>query len=249
MEFLEYLLLISVGFLAGFINTVAGGGTLLSMPILIFMGLPPTVANGTNRVAIILQTFMGVWGFKSKGIKTYPFSIYMGIMAFFGALIGAKIAVLMPEEMFKKVLSAIMIFVIVAMSITSKQKFNFTEQRTQGFYFYVSLIVYFLFGIYGGFINAGMGFIMLLTIPFLNRFSITETNATKVMVVCIYSLAAILTFALNDKIDWKMGFILAIGNMSGAWVASRWSVGKSEKYIRGFIFVMVITMAIKLWLF
>lgn len=249
MEILEYLLLILVGFLAGFINTVAGGGTLLSMPMLIFMGLPPTVANGTNRVAIILQTFIGVLGFKSKGVKTYPFSIYMGIMAFLGALIGVKIAVLMPEEIFKKVLSGIMIFVIVAMSITSKQKFNFTEQRTKGIYFYISLVVYFLFGIYGGFINAGMGFIMLLIVPFLNQFSITETNATKVMVVCIYSLAAILTFALNDKIDWKTGCILAIGNTSGAWIGSRWSVGKSEKYVRGFIFVMVITMAIKLWLF
>ncbi|PIE50190.1 MAG: integrase [Flavobacteriales bacterium] len=249
MELLEYFLLVAVGFIAGFINTVAGGGTLLSMPMLIFMGLPPTVANGTNRVAIILQTFIGVLGFRSKGVKTYPFSIYMGIMAFLGAFIGAYIASQMPEDSFKKVLSAIMIFVIVAMSITSKQKFNFPKHRTKGLYFYISLVVYFLFGIYGGFINAGMGFIMLLTVPLLNRFSIAETNATKVMVVCIYSLSAILTFALNDKINWKIGLILAVGNISGAWIASRWSVGKSEKYIRAFIFTMVILMAIKLWVF
>lgn len=246
---LEYILLVVVGFIAGFINTVAGGGTLLSMPMLIFMGLPPTIANGTNRVAIVLQTFIGVLGFKSKGVKTYPFSIYMGIMAFLGALIGAKIAVLMPEELFKKVLSAIMIFVIIVMTVTSKHKFNFTEHRTKGKYLYISAIIYFFIGIYGGFINAGIGFIMLLIVPFLNKFSITETNATKVMVVCIYSLAAIITFALNDKINWKMGLILSIGNTTGAWVGSRWSVGKSEKYIRVFIFIMVIIMAIKLWMF
>ena len=89
-EWYHYLLLIGVGFVVGFINTIAGGGSLLSLPVLIFLGLPPAVANGTNRVAIVVQTAMATAGFKSKGVSTFPFNIYLGISALLGALIGAR---------------------------------------------------------------------------------------------------------------------------------------------------------------
>jgi len=68
---LQYLLLILIGFVVGFINTIAGGGSLLSLPFLIFMGLPPAVANGTNRVAIVIQTFMATMGFRSRGFLPF----------------------------------------------------------------------------------------------------------------------------------------------------------------------------------
>jgi len=80
------LLLVAAGFVAGFVNTIAGGGTLLTLPALIFMGLPPSVANGTNRIAIFLQTFTGAIGFKSKGVSTFPFSIYCGLSAIIGII-------------------------------------------------------------------------------------------------------------------------------------------------------------------
>ena len=83
----EYLLLIPIGFIAGFLNTIAGGGTLLTLPALIFLGLPAPLANGTNRIAILIQTFTAVKGFKSKGISTYPFSLYLGVSAFLGSFI------------------------------------------------------------------------------------------------------------------------------------------------------------------
>ena len=88
-DYLPYVLLIVLGFIAGFLNTVAGGGTLLTLPILIFMGLPAPVAQGTNRIAILLQTFTAVKGFKSKGVSTYPFSLYIGI----SALIGSSVSI------------------------------------------------------------------------------------------------------------------------------------------------------------
>ena len=92
-EWYHYVLLIVVGFAVGFINTVAGGGTLLSLPVLIFLGLPPSVANGTNRVAIVIQTAFATAGFKSKGVTTFPFNTYLGASALIGAIIGASIAV------------------------------------------------------------------------------------------------------------------------------------------------------------
>jgi len=119
---LDLILLVVVGFIAGFINTIVGGGSLLTLPVLIFMGLPPSVANGTNRVGIVIQMLAGTAGFKSKGISTFPFSIYMGISALAGALIGAQIAVDIKGETFNKVLSFVMIAVVLI--IVFKPKMN-----------------------------------------------------------------------------------------------------------------------------
>jgi uncharacterized membrane protein YfcA len=245
----DYTLLILVGFIAGFVNTIAGGGTLLTMPMLIFMGLPPSVANGTNRVAILIQTAIGVKGFQSKGVSTYPFSIYLGISALLGSLIGAQIAVDIKGDTFNKILSAIMVLVVVLMLLKPKVQLSDLVERTSGKYLYVSIVVFFFLGIYGGFINAGIGFMMLIVLPYVNRLSLVKSNATKVFTVCIYTIGAVVMFALNDKIDWKYGFILAIGNASGAWVSSRWSVDKGDKMVKIFVAVMISILSVKLWFF
>lgn len=246
---LEYFLLIAVGFIAGFVNTIAGGGTLLTMPMLIFMGLPPSVANGTNRVAILIQTAIGVKGFQSKGVTTNPFSVYLGVSALLGSLIGAQIAIDIKGETFNKILSAIMIMVVFIILLKPKVQLSEIIERTTGKYLYISVVVFFFLGIYGGFINAGIGFMMLIVLPYLNRLSLVKSNATKVAVVCIYTIGAVFMFALNDKIDWKLGLILAIGNSTGAWVSSRWSVGKGDKMVKIFVVIMICILSVKLWFF
>ena len=105
----EYPLLVFVGFLVGVINTMAGGGSLLTLPLLIFLGLPPSVANGTNRIAIMMTAFSANMGFKSKGLSTYPFSAYIGVFALARSIIGANIAVEIEGDLFNKILSVIMI--------------------------------------------------------------------------------------------------------------------------------------------
>lgn len=246
---LEYIVLIIVGFIAGFVNTIAGGGTLLTMPMLIFIGLPPSVANGTNRVAILIQTAIGVKGFQSKGVSTFPFSVYLGISALLGSLIGAQIAVDIKGETFNKILAAVMVLVVVLMLLKPKVQLSELVERTTGKYLYVSIIIFFFLGIYGGFINAGIGFMMLIVLPYVNRLSLVKSNATKVAVVCFYTIGAVVMFAINDKIDWKYGLILAIGNASGAWISSRWSVGKGDKMVKVFVVVMISILSVKLWLY
>lgn len=105
---LEHLLLIPIGFIAGFLNTIAGGGTLLTLPALIFLGLPSPVANGTNRIAVLVQTVTAVRGFKSKGVSTYPFGLYIGIASLVGSIIGAKLAIDISDAVFNKMLAIIM---------------------------------------------------------------------------------------------------------------------------------------------
>lgn len=245
----SFFLLIAVGFAAGFINTIAGGGTLLTMPMLIFMGLAPNVANATNRVAIVLQTAIGVKGFKSKGVSTYPFNLYLGVSALFGAFIGAYFAVDIKGELFNKILACIMIVVVLLMLFQPKVTLLNLEERTTGKHLYISIIIFFFLGIYGGFINAGIGFMMLTILPYVNRLSILKSNATKVAVVCLYTISAIIMFQYHGLINWKYGLILAIGNASGAWVSSRWSVGKGEILIKKIIIIVICVVAIKLWFF
>ncbi len=250
MEFgWELALLVLAGFAAGFINTLAGGGSLLTLPMLIFIGLPPSVANGTNRIAIAVQTTFAVLGFKSKGVSTFPFNVYLGLSALGGALIGAQIAVDIKGEVFNRILAIIMIIVVLIIVFKPKMSIKDVEERLTGKQLWLGIIVFFFFGIYGGFINAGLGFLILLFLHYVNKMSLVRSNATKVAVVFIYTLGALAIFILNDKIDWTVGLILSIGNATGAWFASRWSVKKGDKVIKIFLFVMVVIMATKLWFF
>lgn len=248
-EWYHYLLLIGVGFVVGFINTVAGGGSLISLPVLIFLGLPPAAANGTNRVAIILQTATAVAGFKSKGVSTFPFNVYLGISALLGAIIGASIAVDINGDLFNKILAIIMVTVILIIVFKPKTTKVHLQERLTGKYLWVGIIAFFFFGIYGGFINAGLGFVMILFLHFVNHMTLVRANATKVAVVCIYMLSALAVFAWNDKVHWTVGLVLAIGNASGAWIASRYSVKKGDRFIKTFIVIMVAVMAVRLWFF
>ena len=248
-QWYHYPLLVAVGFAVGFINTVAGGGSLLSLPTLIFLGLPAPVANGTNRVAIVIQTALATAGFKSKGISTYPFNVYLGVSAFFGSILGAYIAIDVKGETFNRILAIIMVAVVLIIIFKPKMRLEEMQERLTGKYLWLSIVVFFFFGIYGGFINAGLGFLMMLFMHFVNRMNLVRVNATKVAVVFIYMLSALAVFAFNDKVNWKLGFILAIGNGTGAWVASRFSVKKGDGFIKTFLIVAVIAMAIKLWFF
>ena len=248
-EWYHYALLVVVGFVVGFINTVAGGGSLISLPILIFLGLPPSVANGTNRIAIVIQNATGIAGFKSKGISTFPFNLYLGISALFGSIIGAQIAVDIKGETFNRILAIIMVIVVLIIVFKPRINTAVLSERLTGKYLWFGILAFFFIGIYGGFINAGIGFVILLFLHYVNRMSLVRANATKVAIVFIYTLSALAVFLYNDKVLWKVGLVLAIGNATGAWFSSRISVNRGDNYIKGFLIVMVVVMAIRLWFF
>jgi uncharacterized membrane protein YfcA len=249
LEWYHYGLLIVTGFVVGFINTIAGGGSLISLPVLIFLGLPSSVANGTNRVAVVIQNILGTAGFKSKGVSTYPFNIYLGVSALFGAILGARFAVDIKGDTFNKILAVIMIVVILLIVFKPKMKVDDLQEKLKGKPLWIAVIAFFFFGIYGGFINAGLGIVIILFLHYVNQMSLVRSNATKVVVVLIYTLAALAVFVLNDKVNWVVGLVLAIGNGTGAWVASRFSVNRGDGFIRTFMVVVVIGMAVKLWFF
>ncbi|MGI9531831.1 sulfite exporter TauE/SafE family protein [Lutimonas sp.] len=246
---LELILLAFIGLVTGVINTLAGGGSLLTLPMLIFLGLPPSVANGTNRVAILIQSIVTNAGFRSKGINTYPFSIYFGISATLGAILGAQLAIEIDGALFNKILAIIMVVVVAYLVFNRKTRLEDLVERVSGKHLWISIILFFFVGIYGGFIQAGVGFLMLLVLSGINRFSLVKSNALKIVITGIYTVFAVIIFYINDKINWEYGLILAAGNAIGGWFASRWSVSKGDGLVKIFLVVMVIIMAVKLWFF
>jgi len=242
------LLLVFIGFIAGIINTIAGGGSLLTLPMLIFMGLPPSIANGTNRIAILIQNFFSSAGFKSKGIKTFPFSIWMGISALLGSIIGAYLgAIYFKDEIFNKILAIVMVIIVVYMIFKPKVKLDINYERIEGKYFWYLILAFFFIGIYGGFIQAGTGIFILLALNSIGKISLVKSNAIKTVVVILYTLSALAIYAYNDKINYSMGLTLAIGNSAGAWFSSRYSVEKGDNLVRWFLIIMVSIMAVKLF--
>ncbi|MDC0132667.1 sulfite exporter TauE/SafE family protein [Flavobacteriaceae bacterium] len=248
-EYIQAVILIVVGFFAGVINTLAGGGSLFTLPVLIFLGLPPNIANGTNRIAIVIQSLSGALGYKSKGISNFPFNIYLGISASIGAVIGAQIAIDLDGRLFNRILAIILIVVGGLIIMNAKNLTHKLPERLTGKYLLFGIIGFFFIGIYGGFINAGIGIVIMLFLNRINRLSLVKTNASKTAIVFIYSSLALAVFAFNDAINWKLGLLMALGTSVGAWWASRWSVKKGDQVIRWAMLITIGIMAVKLWFF
>lgn len=248
-EEVQWILITVVGFIAGFVNTLAGGGSIITLPAMILVGLDPTVANATNRLGIVLSAVSAAAGFKSKKVSVMPFSLYVGIAATIGAIFGAMIAVEFDKKLFNRVLAIIMIVIVVLMVLQPRMKKVLDQEYLSGRPLWITLFVFLILGVYGGFINAGMGLLMILWLNIFNGMNLIRTNATKVLVTAIYTSAALVVFIWNDLIDWFIGLLLAFGNMVGGWIAARLSVKKGEGFIRSALVVMVVLMAIRLWFF
>ena len=242
-------MLIVAGFVAGFINVVAGGGSLITLPLLIFMGLPSAMANATNRVALFAQNIFAVQGFRSKGVSTFPYSLWLGISAMIGAIIGAKIAVEIDEALFNRILSGVMIMVAAVLIINPLKGIDANSSALSRGRQWAGIAAFFFVGIYGGFIQAGVGFLIIAVLALINRFPMVKINSTKVFVILLYSITSLAVFIMEGKVVWLWGITLAIGNGAGGWFASRWSVNKSDRLIKRILFVVVVIMSIKLWFF
>ena len=249
MSLIEALILIAAGLFAGCINTLAGGGSLITMPLLIFMGLPSVEANATNRVALFIQNIFAIQGFRSKGVFLFPFSLWLGISATIGAVIGAQIALDIKGETFNKILAVVM---LIVMALTLLKPYlskasieeSFSKRKTL-----FSVLIFFGVGIYGGFIQAGVGFLIIAALTNIHGLNMAKTNSVKVAVILIYTFFALVVFQLEGAIKWQYGLILAIGNATGGWITSRWSVGKNDKWVRAILVVTVSALAVKLWFF
>lgn len=247
MDILEVLLVIGVGLAAGFFNVVAAGGSLLTIPMLIFLGLPPLEANGTNRVAILAQNIMATSRYHKKKLIPYSFAILPAISATLGSLIGAMLVAEMDEHLFNRVLAIVMALVAFTLLVSPKQKIS--EPRITGKHKWLAVLGFFFVGIYGGFLHAGIGVFMLLLLTGVSRYNLVSANAIKIFVALVYVGVSFSVFLFHGAVNWKYGLILAVGNTIGGWVGTQVVVNKGDKWIKVILIAVVIGMSIKLWFF
>ncbi len=242
-------LLIAVGIASGFLNVMAGGGSLLSVPVMVFMGMPGPVANGTNRIAILAQNITAVITFFRRGYSEFRLSLTLAACALPGAIAGAMVGVQLHGEWFNRALALIMLGVMVVMyfdrgaAAAQKDHHPSSRQLLLGHLLMVGV------GFWGGFIQIGVGFIIM---PVLNRvmgLDLVRTNMHKVFIVAVYSIAALGVFASEVEILWLAGLALALGNSIGGYLGAHFSISRGERLIRNVLNVVLVAFIIKLLLF
>ncbi len=243
-----FVLLFLTGITAGFINVMAGGGSTLTLPVLIFLGLDGALANGTNRLAILIQNIVAVYGFRKNKFSAFKTSAKYALITLPGAVLGAFAAIQLDDFWFKKILGVIIVFVIATLAIPKPKEKSGNEEITlkNKIFLYTSL---FGAGFYGGFIQAGVGFILMAILFYFGNLNLIKVNMHKVFIVFVYTVPAFLIFVFSGNVDWLLGLVLAMGNGIGGWIAARLSVKRGEKIIRFVLIIVLIGMAAKLVLF
>ncbi len=246
MEWYLILAVIGVGFMAGFINTLAGSGSLLTLPMLMFLGLPANVANGTNRIAILLQNVVGVGSFRQQKVLPVRMSLWLALPAVIGSLVGAQIAIELNEQVMEHVIGGLLIIMFFLILYKPAQWVKGQAGHVRAKPTTLQFIIFFLVGIYGGFIQAGVGLFLLAGLVLGAGVDLVRANAMKLLIVLIYTPFALAVFFINDQVNWQIGLILALGNMLGALVASRFAVSWGAKYVRYILLAVIFGAALKL---
>ncbi len=234
------------GLVAGFINTVAGGGSIITLPILMFSGMGADVANGTNRVAILLQNVAATVGFRSQGVNKTRVAGMLAIPACLGALLGAWVAVSLDPLVLKRVFGGVLGLLAVVVLLRPGR---WTEGSAEGVKKASSLsswLVFFGIGLYGGFVQAGVGFLFLIGLVMWMGYDLVHANAVKVLTVLFYTGVALLVFVAKGHVEWIPGLTMAVGNMAGGAIASVYSVKRGVTWVRGFLVLFALISAVKL---
>lgn len=245
-EILKLALLGFTGLAAGFINVNAGGGSTLTLPALIFLGLDSTLANGTNRVGILIQNIFAVSSFRNQSIHNTKESLLYSMVTLPGAILGSFLSLRINDVWFQRILAIVMLGIVVTM-IIPKRRIVYHQIESRYEHRKTALIVLFFIGLYGGFIQVGVGFLLMAALYHILKLNLVYVNMHKVFIVMIYTIPALLIFAISGNVNWIYGLILGFGNAVGAYIGVRLQIRSGEKIIKAVLAVAILIMAIKLF--
>ena len=249
MEWYLILAVIGVGFVAGLINTVAAGGSLLALPMLIIpLGIPSTNANAINRIAILLQNIIGVGRFRKKGVLDLKVDYKIGIPAVIGSLLGALIASFISAPAMDAAIGVVMLIMFLVVLVDPN---SWVRDRTNQppLKKWLQYLIFFFIGVYGGFIQAGVGFFLLSGLVLGCGFDLVKANGIKVLIILLYTPFALGIFIYHGLLTWEytlLGLLLAAGNMTGAWVGVNVAVKWGAKFLRYMLLAAILLAAVKL---
>ena len=234
------------GFVAGFVNTLAGSGSLLTLPLLILLGLPANVANGTNRVGVLLQNVVAVATFRRRGMLDLTGSWKLLVPSLLGGIVGALLAVDLDELLLRRTIGVLMVVLLILMLLKPERWIADHAARREP-RLYVEVPVFFVIGIYGGFIQVSVGLFLLAGLVLGAGYNVVGANAMKNLIAFVFTGAALVVFVLNDQVNWTLGLLLGAGQGLGAWVAARTAIKRGAAFVRYTVIVIVALSAIALF--
>lgn len=249
LSLLSVSLLVVTGFIAGVINTLAGGGSNLTIPALMVMGLPADVANATNRVGVFLQSVAGVRGFHRHGKLDSHDTVPVLIPNLLGGLLGALFAAAIPVSFLKPLLLGTMIgmslLILLRPSVVAPPLGTPPLSVRDRPAAWAAL---FFAGVYGGFVQAGVGFVLIAALAGTLRYDLVRTNALKMLCTGAFTLIALVVFIVDDLVLWLPGLILGVSTMLGAALGVRMALKVRQETLKWFLFLMTVcASAAALW--
>lgn len=250
MQWWQAVLLVLGGMTAGVINTMAGGGSSLTVPLLTLAGVPGNAANGSNRVGILTSNLAAMAAFKKLGVDGLSHALPVLAPAVVGSLVGSYGINQLTDDTFETVFGLIMIAIIlVTLFRSSPPKTADAETSVPDikpkWATWGTVLAFFLVGIYGGAIQAGIGLVLLSA---LNRsgYDLVTANSIKVIVTLAVTCVALPVFILQGNVRWLQAFILAIGLTIGGWMGARFTVEGGEVWVRRVSIAAAVALAGKL---
>ncbi|MCF6189310.1 MAG: sulfite exporter TauE/SafE family protein [Cocleimonas sp.] len=241
-----FIILAVVGAVAGFLNVLAGGGSALTIPLMIFLGYDATVANGSNRIAIQVEALSAVAAFKKQKHSDFPMSLKLSLMTLPGGILGAFYAVKIDDALFTKILAVVMVLIIITLMFPKAELVE--HAKNHKWKNWLSWPVMFAVGFYGGFIQAGVGFVIMSVLLHLYNMDLVKINMHKVFIVMVFTVPAVIMFIWTDNVDWFAAVALSVGMVFGTWVAVKMAIEKGEKLVRIVLGVSLLIIAGKLFL-
>ena len=240
----EIILLLASGILVGIINTLGGGGSVITMSLFMAMGMPIALANGTNRIAVLLQNLSATVAFLRKGMLHIKSGVLLSLPAIVGNICGALVATEVSESVFKICLSVVLAIILVYL-ILGKDN----EQITGGHSLKIKwwhYIWFFIIGFYGGYIYIGLGFLILAVTIWTMNLDIITANVIKGFVIFLSTPFALAVFIYNGQVEWMAGLLHGVGNIVGAIMASYWAMSWGVKFVRWFTLAIIVVFFIDL---
>lgn len=246
---LTFTLLVVSGVLAGFVNTLAGGGSLLTLPALMLLGMPADIANGTNRIAVLVQSVEAMRGFNRYGKLARHAILPILVPTIGGSLVGALVASYLPPTVLEPVLLTTLITMAVIMvmrpSTVSPPQGTMPlalRDSPSGF------LWLFAAGLYGGFVQAGVGFVLITALAGVLRYDLVRANALKMTCTAVFGAVSLLVFLYRDQVLWVPGLVLAAGTVIGVQLSVRFAISANQRVLRWFLLAMVVCVCLAAWL-
>ncbi len=238
---LELAALAGAGLLAGTVNTLAGGGSLIGLPALILLGdLPAAVANGTNRVGVILQSAVSAWQFQRAGVMDARDAARLLPVTCLGSAAGAWLSTDLDDALFRKVIGVVMILMLAV--VLARPRRWLISAPEAAWPPWAAQLLFLGVGFYGGFLQAGVGVFLLASLVLARGQDLVRANAAKALLVAGFTVPPMAIFLAEDLIAWAPGLALAAGSAAGGWLGSRMAVSWGPAFVR-WVLVGVVTLS------